>query len=248
MKILCLIPARSGSKGLPDKNIKIMVNKPLLAWSIEQAKNTTYYKQGLMRIIVSTDSEKYKQVALKWGAEVPFLRPKKISEDLSTDYEFIKHALDWFLTEESYVPDIILQLRPTQPCRKTELIDKCIDIFLEERTNYNSLRTVIEINKTPYKMFKIENNILKPYLHEYKGLKEPFNNCRQIFPKNYLLNGCVDIFNRNIVDEGMISGKRIYPYIMDSNNVDIDNNNDWKEAEALISTICNNSISGVIIN
>ena len=79
MKILCLIPARSGSKGLPDKNIKMMINKPLMAWSIEQAKNTEYYNQGKIKIVVSTDSEKYREIALEWGAEVPFIRPNEIS-------------------------------------------------------------------------------------------------------------------------------------------------------------------------
>ena len=71
--ILTIIPARSGSKGVPNKNIKKFRDKPLLAWSIEQAKQTEYYKEGNMKIIVSTDSEKYKEIALKWGAEVPFL-------------------------------------------------------------------------------------------------------------------------------------------------------------------------------
>ena len=87
-KILCLIPARSGSKGIINKNIRIMINKPLLAWSIEQAKNTEYYKRGDMRIVVSTDSEKYKDIGLKWGAEVPFLRPKELSKDNTTDLMF----------------------------------------------------------------------------------------------------------------------------------------------------------------
>ena len=126
MKILCLIPARSGSKGVPNKNIKLLGNKPLLAWSIEQALASK--RVANMRIIVSTDSEEYKQIAIKWGAEVPFLRPIKISQDLSTDYEFISHALVWFKNKENYIPDIILQLRPTQPCRKVEDIDKLMDV------------------------------------------------------------------------------------------------------------------------
>ena len=116
--ILTIIPARSGSKGVPNKNIKKFRDKPLLAWSIEQAKQTEYYKEGNMKIIVSTDSEKYKEIALKWGAEVPFLRPKELSKDLSTDYEFINHALNWLKENKKYTPDIILQLRPTSPYRK----------------------------------------------------------------------------------------------------------------------------------
>lgn len=86
MKILCLIPARSGSKSIPHKNIKLLNNKPLLAYSIEQAKNSKYN----MRIIVTTDSLKYASIANKYGAETPFIRPKNISQDNSTDLEFIK--------------------------------------------------------------------------------------------------------------------------------------------------------------
>ena len=126
MKILCLIPARSGSKSLPHKNIKLLNNKPLLAYSIEQAKNSKYN----MRIIVSTDSKEYSDIANKYGAETPFLRPKEISQDNSTDFEFIKHAIEWLKENENYYPDIILQLRPTQPDRKVSDIDKCLDIFI----------------------------------------------------------------------------------------------------------------------
>ena len=186
IKILTIIPARSGSKGIPDKNIRIMIDKPLLACSIQQAKNSKYSSQ--MKIIVSTDSEKYAKIARIWGAEVPFLRPKEISQDLSTDYEFIKHALDWLNKNENYIPDIILQLRPTQPCREVKELDNCIKIFLSIRKKYDSLRTVMLCKKTPYKMFKIEKNKLIPYLNNYKNYIEPFNQCRQIFPKSYLID------------------------------------------------------------
>ena len=121
MEILCLIPARSGSKSLVDKNIKLLNNKPLLSYSINQAKNSKHN----MRIIVSTDSRKYADIANEYGAETPFLRPDEISQDDSTDYEFIKHAIEWLNVNESYYPDIILQLRPTQPARKISDIDKC---------------------------------------------------------------------------------------------------------------------------
>ena len=114
VKILCIIPARSGSKGIPDKNIKLFRGLPLLAWSIKQAEECKYK----MRIIVSTDSTEYQKIAIKHGAEAPFLRPKSISGDLSTDYECIKHCVNWLKVNENYNPNIILQLRPTQPCRK----------------------------------------------------------------------------------------------------------------------------------
>lgn len=233
IKVLCLIPARSGSKGLPNKNIKMFGDKPLLAWSIEQAKQSKYVDK--MRIVVSTDSEEYKKIAETHGAEVPFLRPKEISQDLSSDYDFIKHAINWFKTNESYKPDIILQLRPTQPCRKVSIIDDCLDIFIKNINNYDSLRTVVPFEKSPYKMYSIENSRLVPLFTTYNNgsvtIVEPFNQARQILPQCYLHNGYVDITKPNIVENGKISGERIIPYVMKKNDtIDIDTEDDWKNA------------------
>ena len=230
MKILCIIPARSGSKGIYDKNVKIFKSKPLLSWSIEQALQSKY----TMRIIVSTDSEQYKQIAIKYGAEVPFMRPTEISQDLSTDFEFIKHTINWLKDNEMYIPDIILQLRPTQPCRNVKDIDKCLDIFIENFEKYDSLRTVVEFEKSPYKMYRINKleNKLKPLYTEIDDIKEPYNQCRQTLPKTYLHNGYIDIIKTSIIKYGTISGKNIYPYIMEKDDViDIDTINDWNKAE-----------------
>ena len=147
MKILCIIPARSGSKGIKNKNIKSFKDKPLLAWSIEQAKKCNYAEQ--IKIVVSTDSNEYASIAKEFGAEVPFLRPVEISDDHSTDQEFINHTIDWYNKNQDYQPDIILQLRPTQPCRKISDINKCLDIFIANFNQYDSLRTVVEFRKIP---------------------------------------------------------------------------------------------------
>ena len=110
MNILCVIPARSGSKGIPNKNIKYLGDKPLLAWSIEHALHSKHD----MRIIVSTDSEEYAKIARKYGAEVPFLRPKEISQDLSTDYEFLDHCITYLQKILKIMnQEFIVQLRPT---------------------------------------------------------------------------------------------------------------------------------------
>jgi len=231
VEILCLIPARSGSKGIPNKNIKIFRQKPLLVWSIEQAISCRYK----MRIIVSTDSEEYSNIAKVNGAEVPFLRPNKISGDLSTDYEFIKYTLDKLSNEELYFPDIIVQLRPTYPTRNIELLDKCIEKFLTIRNEFDSLRTVIPFEKSPFKMYLIENNILNPLFKQINEIHEPYNQCRQILPQTYLHNGCIDILNTNIIyDKKSISGDKIYPHIMNVNECnDIDTMDDWVGAEKL---------------
>ncbi|RZD39237.1 MAG: acylneuraminate cytidylyltransferase [Methanobacteriota archaeon] len=227
-KILCLIPARSGSKGIPDKNIKEFNGKPLLVWSIEQAQKSKHK----MRIIVSTDSEEYAEISRQYGAETPFIRPKEISEDLSTDYEFIKHALNYLKQNETYTPNIVLQLRPTQPCRKVSTIDECLDIFISNMDKYDSLRTVVPFEKSPFKMYTILNNNLKPLFNKVNEIDEPFNQCRQVLPQSYLHNGYIDIFKASIVNYGTISGNNIYPYVMDKNDtIDIDYMDDWIFAE-----------------
>jgi N-acylneuraminate cytidylyltransferase len=229
-EILCIIPARSGSKGIKHKNIRIFKNKPLIAWSIEQAKLSNYK----MRIIVSTDSIKYRNIALKYGAEAPFLRPIAISQDKSIDIELIKHAINFLEEEEKYKPDIILQLRPTQPLRKIEDINNCLKIFIENFDKYDSLRTVVEYEKSPFKMYTInqDKTNLIPLFDNIDNIKEPFNQCRQFLPKTYLHNGYIDILKTQILKDNTISGKNIYPYIMDKNDtIDIDNINDWNKAE-----------------
>ena len=232
MEILCLIPARSGSKGIPDKNIKNLVNKPLLAWSIEQAQNSKYK----MRIIVSTDSEEYGNIAKKYGAEVPFLRPSEIAQDLSTDLEFIEHSLKYLEDNENYIPDFIVQLRPTYPTRKVETLDDTIKTFIEKRMEYDSLRTVFPIEKSPFKMYTLNGNNLEPLFRTLGDINEPYNQCRQNLPTAYLHNGYIDILNTNIVKNKLISGERIYGYVMSTEEYhDIDTIEDFEIVEKIIN-------------
>jgi len=227
-KILCIVPARSGSKGLPHKNIKSFRGKPLLVWSIDQAKSSQFASQ--MRVVVSTDSEEYAVIARKHGAEVPFLRPPEISGDLSIDYEFLSHAVSWFWENEKYKPDIVLQLRPTSPLRKVADIDECLSTFIRSMDQYDSLRSVIPFEKSPYKMYTIERNVLTPLFAEVNHVVEPFNQCRQVLPQCYLHNGYIDILKTSILEKGTISGERIYPFVMSpEDNVDIDTEKDLKE-------------------
>jgi len=234
MIILCLIPARSGSKGIIDKNIKLLNNKPLLCHSIDQAKESKYYKNKQMRIVVTTDSEKYANIAKEYGAEVPILRPSEISQDLSTDLEFMKHMTNYLKENDNYNPDMIIQLRPTQPIRKIDEIDKCIDLFIENYEKYDSLRTVVPFEKSPFKMYVMKDNILTPL---FKTLEvnnniiiEPYNQCRQLLPETYLHNGYIDILKPYLLLEDKISGDKIYPYIMNKEDtIDIDTLEDWNK-------------------
>jgi len=224
-KILCIIPARAGSKGILNKNIMDFKGKPLLSWSIEHAQQSKYSKN--IKIIVSTDSEKYAEISKQYGAEVPFLRPINISQDLSCDFECIKHCVDWLKENENYESDIILHLRPTQPCRKIEHVNLAIETFINHRDKYDSLRSVIPVEKSPYKMYLMNNDELKPLFKDVNNIKEPYNQARQLLPQCYLHNGYIDILNTNILIHNTISGTKIYPFVMDMcNNIDIDEEKD----------------------
>jgi len=157
-EVLALIPARKNSKGLKNKNIKIINNHPLLAYSIEAAIRS----KCINRVICSTDSIKIRKIANKYGAETPFLRPKKYSTDTSTDISFIKHALSWLKNNENYRPDLIIHLRPTSPIRYICHIDEAIKKMQSSKTA-DSLRAVSFPTTTPYKMWTIKNNYLNPY-------------------------------------------------------------------------------------
>lgn len=238
VKILCIIPARSGSVAVQHKNIRHFNGVPLLAHSIRQAVKSKYASQ--MRIIVSTDSSDYADIARAWGADCPFLRPPEISGPLSTDLECMLHSLHWMQKNEGYKPDFLLQLRPTQPLRKVEDIDKCIKIFIAKRSTYDSLRSVVEVEKSPFKMYTIEKSKsaeeprLRPVVNEFEGMVEPFNTCRQILPSAYLHNGYIDLVNADVILGKKMSGKTIYPYIMGKDDtVDIDTEDDWRRAELL---------------
>lgn len=233
VKILCIIPARSGSKAIPGKNIRLFRGKPLLTWSIEQARACRYP----MRIVVSTDSEEYAAIARTAGAEVPFLRPAEISQDWSIDEELFVHALRWLQENEKYAPDILVHLRPTYPTRSVETLNRCLEKFLEIRGDYDSLRTVVPTEKTPYKMYRLidmggSSPKIEPLFRTLDGVHEPFNNCRQNLPVTVAHNFCIDVLRGNLPLQGTMSGERIYPFFMEPGEFfDIDTPEDWNAAE-----------------
>jgi CMP-N,N'-diacetyllegionaminic acid synthase len=229
MKIIGLIGARGGSKSIPRKNIKLFANKPLIVYSIEQAKLSKYIEQ----VYLSTDDNEIAEIGYKNGALVPYIRPKEISDDLSTDFEYINHFIKYLIKNNLEIPDLIVQLRPTYPTRKVVIIDDCINNFMNKYNEYDSLRTIVEVEHPPYKMYKIENNNLTPLFSEVNGLKEPYNCPRQILPKSYWHNGYLDIIKvETVIKSGTITGTKILPYIMSKDEVDdIDTEEQWKRAE-----------------
>ena len=226
-EILCIIPARGGSKSIPRKNLIEILDKPLISWTIEVAKASKF----ITRIIVSTDDDEIAQVSKFYGAEVPFIRPSKFAQDTSRDIEYHMHALNWFnKNEPSYKPFAIVNLRPTTPLREPKIIDEAISLFLEN-PEADSLRSVQISNENPYKMWAINNNYLKQITY-IENINEPFNEPRQELPVTYWQNGYIDIVKREIIKkEKSTTGRKVLSFIIDNPSIDLDYPEEIKEAE-----------------
>lgn len=207
-EILALIPARAGSKGVKGKNIKPLAGHPLIAFSIAAARRC----KNIDRVIVSTNSRQYADIATKYGAEVPFLRPEEISQDRSTDYDFVKHALDWFSENESRLPRLIVHLRPTTPLRQIKYIEEAIEIMKKDADS-TALRSVHKMSESAYKMFEIENKFLKRVSTGSFELDRA-NDPRQGFNDTYFPNGYVDVLKTSfILGNKKIHGNRVFGYV-----------------------------------
>ena len=223
MKILAVIPARSGSKTVVHKNIRSLNGKPMLAYSIEHAKESKL----ITRVIISTDSEDYAEIAIEYGCEVPFIRPEKLAEDDSTDYEVFDHALSCLKKTEGYIPDIVVQLRPTYPIRDPRDIDKMIELLIEH-PDADSVRCIAPAKEIAYKMWTEQDGILKPILTD---IKDAYNMPRQKLPQIYYQNACIDVFRANtILKKKSMTGDVILGYKM-THNFDIDTEADFVRAE-----------------
>lgn len=232
MEVLAIIPARGGSKGLPNKNILPLLGHPLIAYSIKAALDATL----VTRTIVSTDSEHIASVAVEYGAEIPFLRPAEFAQDLSTDLEVFVHALEWLQQQEGYLPDYVVQLRPTSPVRPVGLIDTCVKKLAQ--TDFDSLRIVTPSPITPYKMWVIdeENKPMTPLL-SLPGVPAPYNEPRQRLPQTYWQIGTLDVIKTQVIlAQNSMSGQRILPYIVGPElAVDIDEISSFEKAGTIIS-------------
>lgn len=230
-KILGVVGARSGSKGLPHKNIKLLLGKPLMAWIIEAAKASKY----ITRVVLSTDSPEYAEVGKKYGAEVPFLRPKELAEDNVPDFPWIYHVAVWFAKNEGWKSDIIVRLPPTSPICKTEDIDACIELLLKD-PSADSAYTIIEPAKHPYKMWRVQDNgeYIEPFLSEsFTGIPEAYNKPRQSYPKAYMYIDSSAIRWKTLVENQSIAGKKVR-YNIISEAVDIDTEKDFAVAEEIL--------------
>ncbi len=224
-RILALIPARAGSKGVPNKNVRLLGGYPLLAWTVAACRKSA----TIDRVIVSTDSPDYATLAQKLGAEAPFLRPAEISGDRSTDYVFIVHALDW-LAARGEEPDYVVHMRPTTPLRDPHLIDEAVRAFMRA-PHATALRSVHEMPESAYKTFEIaRGGQLKPIGCDSTAL-DSANNARQQFPITYQANGYVDVLSTSFIRKtGLMHGDHVIPFVTPP-AVEVDTEEDFAHLE-----------------
>lgn len=225
-KIIAIIPARGGSKGIPKKNIKSLAGKPMVAYTIEAALKSEY----LDRTIVSTDDEKIAEIARKYGAEVPFMRPKELAEDDVPAIPYVlRHAVEELKRSEGFDVDIIVMLQPTSPLRGTKYINLAIEKLITTKCDWAA--TVSEANPHPFRMRRMKGDKLEP-LFEAENIWAQ----RQDFPPIYHLNGAVYVTWKDV-----IMGKEVFQnkdwrgiIMKEEDAIDIDTLTDFLVAESIL--------------
>ena len=228
VKCIGLIPARSGSKGVPGKNIKLLGGYPLIAYSIA----ASLLSNKIDRTIVTTDSEEYAEIARYFGAEVPFIRPKEFAGDSSDAIDYVKHALEWFDKNEFFVPDTLVLLCPPSPLRDPKIINAAIE-HINTYPDATSLRSVMETQESPYKLFNIEDGFLKGMFPD-DPRPEYYNLPRQNFPRVFHPDGYIDIIKSNtVLEKNSLNGQKILSYISPGGG-DIDRPEDFEFVDYLL--------------
>ncbi len=224
-KILAIIPARGGSKGLPGKNIKELAGKPLISWSIEAGLQSSWIDE----LIVNTDSEKIAAVARNSGGKVPFLRPTEQATDSANTMDVLLHTINWYEKQDVFF-DLIIVLQPTSPLRTGEDIDQAVQNFFKK--NADCVVSVCMVEHHPYWTNQLPadgcmDGFLRP---------EAINTPRQQLPDYYGLNGAVYIAAIPwLKKHKSFFGKKTYAYVMEpERSVDIDTIIDFRLAEILL--------------
>lgn len=218
-KILGIITARGGSKGIPRKNIKELCGKPLIAYTIEAAKKSAY----LTRCVVSTDDNEIAEISKRYGADVLFMRPTELAQDDSTSIQVVQHALKKLEDDFGEEYDFVMILQPTSPLRTSEDIDESIKIAVD--TDADSVMSMKELDDfSPKKVKKIENGIILPYFED-EG-KESAR--RQDLSKMYKRNCAIYLTKAEYIKQGDLFGKVSRAYIMpEERSVDINKLTDF---------------------
>lgn len=227
-RILGVTLARSGSKGVPGKNVRVLGGKPLVVHTIHAALSCS----RITDYLVSTDSVEIAEIATQAGALSPFLRPAELATDTATSADALRHAVEWMEASRGYRYDYVIELMATNPLKSVEDIDACIDLMLEH--NPDSVVAVARVGDAhPARVKRIENGFLVDFC-----VPEPLESRRQdLVPEAYIRCGSIYMMSR---DELMIFGRRhgsskTLPYVMPDNRVvNIDTELDWTVAEVLL--------------
>ena len=225
-KIICVVPARGGSKGVPRKNVKKLAGKPLIAYTIQQARKSKY----IDRVIVSTENKEIADIARKYKAEVPFVRPKKLAGDNVATVDVLLHVIDWLKKNEKYDFDILVLLHATAPLRNISDIDDSIKILVEKKAD--NVFSVTEAQRNPY--FNMVEVDKKGRVALSKKGAFP---TRQSAPKVYDMNASVYVWWKDVLkkEKGIfLKNSRIY-IMPKSRSIDIDDDVDFRIAELLKS-------------
>lgn len=230
--ILGVITARGGSKGLPQKNIKILGGKPLIAYTIEQAKKSKL----VSHLIISTDDSKIIDIAKQHGVDAPFVRPAELANDQAKHIDVMKHAIQFMENKLGIIFDYVVIFQPTSPFRTADDIDETINKVLKH--DADSGYTLVELHSGhPTKIKKIDGDFVKGYfVEELEGAR------RQDLPKAYIRNGAVYVIKRDVImKKNRLYGDKIVGHIMPiDRSVDIDNEYDWALAEHMYKKLNQN--------
>ncbi len=230
-RILAIIPARGGSKGLPGKNIKLLHGKPLIAWTIEEALKSRY----LDEVVVSTENKKIAAISRKYGAEVPFSRPKRLATSLARMIDVLLHTMKFFKNNNEHY-DLVILLQATSPLRGYEDIDASIELLVKKKAR--AVISVCESEQHPWwSIMLTRNGRIKDF--NKNGI---MNKNRQELPSYYRINGALYIAHIEYIKrEKRFIGKTTYAYVMPrERSVDIDTEFDFKLAEFLMTSVKKN--------
>lgn len=229
-KIIAIIPARGGSKGIPEKNIKNFCGKPLIAWAIE----TALKNKRLDRVIVITDDKKIARIARKYSAETPFMQPKELAQPSSRMEQVFAYTLRWLKENENYDVDTIVWLQPTSPLRQSHHIDEAIELFLNKKCDAVISASELPADHNPYWIYKEPKTGDKTLFNVMGQNIQNIPARRQLLPKYYFMNNIVFVMRaKNLLGASpTLFGKTQQLYKMsDFYDADINTLNEWLMTE-----------------
>jgi CMP-N-acetylneuraminic acid synthetase len=232
LRVLALVPARGGSKGIPRKNLQLLGGRPLVTHAVTAGLHASL----VTRVVCSTDDAEIAEVARAAGADVPFLRPVELAADASEDWPVFGHALDWLEHHEGWAPDLVVNLRPTSPLRTAAHVDAAIRLLLE--TGADSVKAVCLARQHPHKMWlRQADGLLEPFLKTPFRLSRGPDVPRAELQDVYWQNGVVDVTRREVIrEQGMMIGARVAGLVTaPEESIDIDTPLDLALAELLFA-------------